>query len=68
MSFTRAQVNAAKEALGLDPRLTATITIMPTQVHTSIIDLIDGQPDIKDGQVGMVNEMHDIEEAPNVDA
>ena len=68
MSFTRAQVNAAKEALGLDPHLTHSITITPTQVHTSVIDLIDGRPDIKHGQVGMVNEMHDIEEAPNVDA
>ena len=35
MSFTRAQVNAAKEALGLDTDLTYSLTVTPTHVYVT---------------------------------
>ena len=68
MSFTRAQANAAKEALGLDPHLTHSITLTPTHVHVTEVALIDGHPSVRDGLTAMTDQTHEIEEAPNDDA
>lgn len=60
MEITRAQVNAALEALGLDPNLTNSITITSTHVHSSVVALIDGYPDIKHGQTLMEHDTTEI--------
>ena len=63
MSFTRAQVNAAKEALGLDPHLTHSVTLTPTHVHISAVAVTDGVPEVRDGRLGLTEEAHVIEES-----
>ena len=64
MSFTRAQVNAAKEALGLDPHLTHSLTVTPTHVYVTEVAVVDGTPAVKDGQLSMTEATHEIEEPP----
>lgn len=68
MTITRAQVDAVKQALGLDKNLTHSITITPSHLHVQSVALIDGVPDIRDGMTGMTGETYEIEEATNVDA
>lgn len=62
MATTRAQVNAAKEALGLDRDLTYSITITPESVYVQTVVLIDGHPDVKDGLTLMESTATEIEE------
>lgn len=62
MSFTRAQVNAAKEALGLDADLTHSLTVTPTHVYVTEVALVGGTPVVKDGQLSMTEAIHEIEE------
>ena len=64
MSFTRAQVNAAKQALGLDLDFTYSLTITPTHVLVTQVALTDGVPDVRDGRLGMTEATHEIEEPP----
>lgn len=49
MDFTRAQVAAALTALGLDPDLTASVVIGPTNVYVEVAQLVDGHPVVENG-------------------
>ncbi|MGP5375292.1 hypothetical protein ACTXM8_04740 [Brachybacterium alimentarium] len=62
MDITRSQVNAAKDALGLDHDLTYSITITPQNVYVQTVSLADGYPEVKDGLTLMDSESADIEE------
>lgn len=49
MDFKRAQVTAALTALGLDPDLTASVVIGPTNVYVEVAQLVDGHPVVENG-------------------
>lgn len=49
MNFTRAQVSAALTALGLDPDLTASVVIGPTNVYVEVVQLVGGHPVVENG-------------------
>jgi len=49
MEFTRAQVIAALSALGLDPNLTASVVISPSNVYAEVVQLADGHPIVENG-------------------
>lgn len=49
MDFTRAQVTAALTALGLDPELTASVVIGPTNIYVEVAVLVDGHPVVENG-------------------
>lgn len=49
MDFTRAQVSAALTALGLDPDLTASVVIGPTNVYVEVVQLVGGHPVVENG-------------------
>lgn len=64
MKITREQVDAVKDALGLDKNLTHSITVTPSHVHVQSVALIDGLPDVRDGMLGIDAATYEIEEAP----
>lgn len=68
MTITRAQIDAVKDALGLDKNLTHSITITPSHLHVQSVALVDGLPDVRDGMLGITAATYEIEEATNVDA
>lgn len=68
MTITRAQIDAVKNALGLDKNLTHSITITPSHLHIQSVALVDGLPDVRDGMLGITAATYEIEEATNVDA
>lgn len=63
MEFTRAQVNAAKAALGLDPDETQSVGIYPDAVFVSSIARdLDGTIPVLNGTVPYRQDTHQIVE------
>jgi pseudouridine-5'-phosphate glycosidase len=65
MPYTRSQVDEVKALLGLDPHLTASISIGPSIVIVESVAIEDGKPVIRNGQMALDVHHHEIEEAPH---